>query len=315
MTRYHEIDMEKIKTVSVHDRERRVSVDHLIKPIKPGSGFREFWDHLPPFLASRDLKDLVLATARAVQEKKPVLVMMGAHVIKVGLGPLLIDLMKRKIVQGIALNGAGAIHDVELAYFGYTSEDVGANILDGTFGMARETADIMNNSIRASEGNKPGFGEAVGKQIAEDTPPHGDISILGQAYQLGVPVTVHVGVGTDIVHQHPNADGGAIGASSMRDFRIWAHQISKIGDGGVVLLFGSAVILPEVFIKAMTMARNAYGSIDHFTTASFDMNRHYRPHVNVVERPNQNGGKGYTFTGHHELMIPLFAAALCEMIQ
>lgn len=315
MTRYKEIDPHKIKTVSVHDRKRRVSVDQLIEPVSPGTSFKDFWDHLPPFLASKNLKNLVQAAVKAVQRDKPVLIMMGAHVIKVGLSPIIIDLLKKKIIRGIAMNGAGAIHDMELAYFGSTSEDVGANILDGTFGMAKETAELLNSSIQTSVNDKLGFGEAVGKRIAEDTPPHAEASILGQAYQTGVPVTVHVGIGTDIVHQHANADGGAIGALSMRDFRIWANLLAGIGDGGVVLLFGSAVILPEVFIKAITMARNIYGSIEHFTTASFDMNRHYRPHVNVVERPNQKGGKGYTFVGHHELMIPLFAAALCEAIK
>ena len=314
MSLYREIDMKNIHINSIKDRKSKVWVHQLVQPWTPGSDFKTFWKQLPSFLASQDLKNLVNQIAQAFQSEKPVLIMMGAHVIKVGLSPIIIDLMKHKIVTGIALNGAGAIHDMELSYFGHTSEDVVTNIKDGTFGMAAETAELLNMTVQKGIEDQLGFGEVLGKRINEDQPSNESISILGQAYQLGVPVTVHVALGTDIVHQHPNANGSAIGDLSLRDFRIWAELVSLIGDGGVVLLLGSSVILPEVFLKSLTVARNIKGSVNHFTTASFDMIQHYRPRQNVIERPNQEGGRGYTFIGHHEIMIPLLAAAIKEKI-
>jgi len=312
MSKYKEMNLGRIKPTSIKTRKSKVGIESFASPLPPDSSFDTFWKSLPRVLAGQDLHELVKHIILAVHSKKPVLVMLGAHVIKVGLSPIIVDLFKYGVIRGIALNGAGAIHDVELAYFGKTSEDVSSSLKDGQFGMARETAEILNQTIAESKEKMLGFGEALGRRIVREKSVHLDLSILGQAYQSGIPVTVHVALGTDIVHQHPSADGCRIGETSLRDFRIWAHLVSQIGNGGVVLLFGSSVILPEVFLKALTVARNIGGEISHFTTANFDMIRHYRPQVNMVERPTQDGGKGFTFIGHHEIMVPLLVAAVKE---
>ncbi|MBN2031475.1 hypothetical protein JW824_14675 [bacterium] len=314
MTQYKEIDIQKVKTISILDRKSKLDIKDLAKPVSAGKSFRAFWDSLPSVLESRNLDKLVQEIVKAIRHEKPVLMMMGAHVIKVGLSPIVVDFINNHYFRGIAMNGAGAIHDVELAYFGKTSEDVGETIRNGKFGMARETAEILNGTIRDARQNDLGFGEALGKRIVSDKPVHYPSSILGQAYQQGIPVTVHVAVGTDIVHQHSSADGSAIGEASLRDFRIWTHLISQINGGGVVLLFGSTVLLPEVFLKALTVARNIHGDIKDFTTASFDMIRHYRPEENLIKRPVQEGGQGYTLVGHHEIMMPLLFAAIKEKL-
>jgi hypothetical protein len=315
MSKYQAIDLGKIKTSTIKNRKSKVRLDQLATPHAVSGSFSEFWKSLPASLAVNDLRTLVDRIASARQNEKPVLVMMGAHVVKVGLNPILVDLMHEGVIQSIAMNGAGAIHDTELAYFGTTSEDVAEALKDGSFGMAGETASILNEAARHGLKEQLGFGEALGQRIIEDQPPHARLSILGEAFRSNIPVTVHVAVGTDIVHQHPSADGAAIGAVSHRDFKIWAHQVSWIGDGGVVLLFGSSVVLPEVFLKALTVARNINGKIENFTTANFDMIRHYRPRVNVIERPIQGKGSGYDFVGHHEIMIPLLAAAVKERLK
>lgn len=310
MSRYDEIDLKKVKTVSVQGRKSKVGIAQAARAVQPGCRIDTFLDAFPDVLASRDLRALVRKVVKAVELQKPVLVMMGAHVIKVGLSPIIVDLIESGLIQGIAMNGAGAIHDVEMTYFGKTSEDVPELLKDGRFGMGRETAEILNGTVSRSQNKELGFGEALGKRIVHDRPPHGDLSILGRAYDLGIPVTVHVAIGTDIVHQHPTARGADIGELTLRDFRIFSNLVSQIGEGGVLLLFGSAVVLPEVFLKALTVARNVKGKVKNFTTASFDMIRHYRPDVNVVRRPTQDGGEGFQFVGHHEIMIPLLAIAL-----
>jgi hypothetical protein len=315
MTKYKEIDMRKLKTYSIHNRESIVAAGQLAKTVDPGSRFSTFLESLPSTLEAENLKKLVADICRAIHIHKPVLWMMGAHVIKVGLSPIIIDLMKCGVIQGIALNGAGAIHDLELAFFGKTSEDVESFLKDGRFGMVSETAELLNTTIQKGKEMELGFGEALGKRILEDGPEYNQFSILGQAYQLDIPVTVHVALGTDIVHQHPSADGASIGELSLRDFRIWCQLVRGIGEGGVVLVIGSAVILPEVFLKALTVARNSHGPVNAFTTANFDMIRHYRPRMNVIERPTQDSGRGFTFLGHHEIMIPLVAAAIKETLQ
>ncbi len=312
MSKYQEFDMDSIKPISIKKRESKVKIDEMASPFLSGSSFVSFLKTLPKVLAAKDFHVLVSRIVQAVHDGKPVLAMLGAHVIKVGLSPVIVDLLENEIIHGIALNGAGAIHDVELAYFGTTSEDVSTSLKAGRFGMAKETADILNLTIQNGKTEKLGFGEALGKQIVQDNPPYHGLSVLGQAYRLGVPVTVHVAVGTDIVHQHPSADGCSIGEASLRDFRIWTHLVSRIGNGGVVLLFGSSVILPEVFLKALTVVRNRCGRVTHFTTANFDMIRHYRPTVNFIERPNLEGGQGYQLIGQHEIMMPLLAAAVKE---
>jgi hypothetical protein len=312
MSKYKEIDVGKVKTFSIQNRDSKIGVEMLARPWVTGREFQSFWKSLPSVLASQNLRDLVQRIVQAFNSGKPVLLMMGAHVIKVGLSRIVIDLLEEGIVHGIAMNGSGAIHDIELSYFGETSENVVSLLKDGRFGMAEETANIMNKTVRDARGKALGFGEVLGERIVKERPAHFELSILGQAYRLEIPVTVHVALGTDVVHQHPSADGAAIGEMSLRDFRIWTHLVSQIGDGGVVLLFGSSVILPEVFIKALTVSRNVGGGVNNFTTANFDMIHHYRPRVNVVERPTKDGGQGYTFIGPHEIMLPLLAAAIKE---
>jgi len=314
MSRYSEIDLRKVQTVSILKRKSKVRKEEVAGCAGPGASFSDFWKSLPSILAAGDLKELAGRVAGAVRRGKPVLLLAGAHVIKVGLSPLIIRLMEEGVLKGVALNGAGAIHDAELAYFGHTSEDVSTALRDGRFGMARETADLLNVTVREGCGEALGFGEALGRRILSDSPPHVRLSLLAQAYRLNVPVTVHAALGTDIVHQHPSADGAAIGEASLRDFRIFAHLVSRLHNGGVVLLFGSAVVLPEVFLKALTVARNIHKRVDHFTTANFDMIRQYRPRMNVVLRPTQDGGAGFQFTGHHEIMFPLLAAAVLESL-
>lgn len=315
MSGFEEADLSGVHTYSVKDRHNTVLPSHAGRPLPSRSTFADFWERLPDYLAAADLKRLVEETATAVEQGKPVLLMMGAHPIKVGLTPILTGLLKANVISGVALNGAGAIHDTELACFGGTSEDVAASLADGSFGMAAETAEFLNTAIKDGAADSLGFGEAVGKRLLETCSGSGETSILAACSSLGIPATVHVALGTDIVHQHPSADGGAIGATSLRDFRIWARLVADLHEGGVLLLFGSSVILPEVFLKSLSVARNLYGPVDSFITAVFDMINHYRPRVNVVERPTLDGGKGYRFTGHHEIMLPLFAAALTERLQ
>lgn len=314
MSRYHEIDLHQIRTVSIARRKSKVQKLFLAKPVEPGASFWDFWDSLPSILAVKDLKTLVEKIVVATEKKKPILWMCGAHVIKVGLSPVLIQLMRKGVVSGLAFNGAGVIHDVELAYFGQTSEEVDKTIQNGTFGMVKETAEIINSAV--SEGFKQGlgFGEAIGSRILEDHAPYKGQSLFAEAYRLGIPATVHVALGTDIVHQHPSSDGKAIGELSLRDFRIFAHLVSCLHNGGVVLLFGSAVVLPEVFLKALAVARNIHKKVTGFTTATFDMFSHYRPQRNMVERPTWKSGKGFSFFGHHEILLPLLALAIEEFL-
>ncbi|NOY78253.1 MAG: hypothetical protein GXO76_10340 [Calditrichaeota bacterium] len=315
MSRYDEIDIGHVKPISIKSRKNKVNVEEFASPYRTGMSFRDFWHSLPNILVGEELREFVGHVVEGYRKKKPLIWMMGAHVIKCGLSPVIIDLMERGIISAVSMNGAGPIHDTELAYWGQTSEDVATNLQNGTFGMSGETAEKINGTVAAAVKDKLGYGEALGKRIFEEKPPFWQLSILGNAYRLGVPVTVHVGVGTDIVHQHPNAKGSAIGELSLRDFRILARVISKLGHGGVVVLAGSTVILPEVFLKALTVARNIGYDVKEFFTANFDMFRHYRPSVNVVQRPTLDAGKGYQFIGHHEIMIPLLAAAILEELE
>ncbi len=312
MSRYREIDIENVHPISIETRKNKVNVDEFASPCKTGMTFRDFWHSLPNILEGEGLREFVSHVVEGHRRKKPFVWMMGAHVIKCGLSPVLIDLMERGIITTVSLNGAGPIHDTELAYWGQTSEDVATNLQNGTFGMSRETAEKINETIHLARREKLGYGEALGKKIFEEKPPYWELSILANGYRLGIPVTVHVGVGTDIVHQHPNADGAAIGEASLRDFRILAGVLRDLGHGGVVALVGSTVILPEVFLKALTVVRNIGYDVREFYTANFDMIRHYRPLVNVVQRPTLDAGKGFQFVGHHEILIPLLAAAILE---
>ena len=265
---------------------------------------------LPKILKGQDFLELTDKIVTAYQRKKPVIVMMGGHVIKCGLSPLLIALAREGIITGFAFNGASSIHDFEIALIGETSEDVSEYLQTGKFGMWEETGKLMNEAIQHAADTGIGMGEALGKKLITLDAPYNTYSLLAAGIQYDFPITVHVAIGTDIIHQHPSANGAAIGEASFTDFRLLTELVTQLEDGGVVLNFGSAVILPEVFLKALTIARNLGHTVSHFTAADFDMNQQYRPIENVVKRPTEMGGKGYTFTGHHELMIPLLVQAI-----
>jgi len=312
MTRHKRADLSGITTISIRSRKSKVTPADFAKPFDGRTGgFSEFVRSLPDILVARDIRALVSEIVDSRRRKKPVILMMGAHVIKVGLSPIIIDLVKRNIVTAVAMNSAAAIHDVETAMWGKTSEDVAANLGDGRFGMVRETGEFINGVlVRAFRGTDLGYGEALGRQLLESDAPFLGQSILAVCCSLGVPATVHAAIGTDIIHQQPTMDGAATGEMSFRDFRTLSETCKGLTGGGVVLNIGSAVIMPEVFLKALTVARNLGGKARRFTTAVFDMNVHYRPAMNVQQRPTQGGGKGYYFTGHHEIMVPLLAAMI-----
>lgn len=297
------------KTYSLRSRASKVDIRRAAKAPRPGDTFDRFLKGLPDVLAAADLRDLVARMAAARAKRKPLVWALGAHVIKVGLNPVILDLIREGWISSLALNGAGIIHDFELAFAGRTSEDVAAAIRTGRFGMARETGEMLNAAISAGAAEGLGLGAAVGRMIAGSRFPHRRLSLLGESWRLGRPASVHVALGTDIIHMHPSADGAAIGAASLRDFRLFASRVAALDGGGVFLNVGSAVILPEVFLKAVALARNA-GRLDGFSTAVFDFNHHYRPAENVVKRPLGTSGKGFYFLGHHEIMLPLLAAAL-----
>ncbi len=312
---YNEIDLSAIRTYKATTRASKVTTDLEGKPMRAGMNVGQWLDALPGVLKADDLKAVALAIAHARQKRKPVIVMLGGHVIKTGCAPVLAGLAVDGFISHLASNGAAAIHDTELARFGHTSEDVAAQLADGSFGMAADTALLVNDAARRAAGGKEGFGEAVGAMLLDENGPHIERALIARAYQLGIPYTLHVAMGTDIVHQHPTASGAAIGEASLRDFRIFASSVANLGGGGVILNLGSAVIMPEVLLKALAVARNLGNPVRDFTTANFDMIQHYRPGVNVVRRPVLEGGNGFAITGHHELMIPLLAAAVYEAAQ
>ena len=307
------VDLRKIRTTALAGRKCKVMIRDFAKTAKKGESFKEFYDSLPHILAANDLKSLVGAVVSAYRKKRMIMVMMGAHVIKCGLSPLIIDLMKRKIIRAVALNGAGIIHDTEIAMIGRTSEDVGEGIVDGSFGMAAETASFINGAIEAGFRRGTGIGEALGGAISKAKLPHRNLSILANGYALNVPVTVHVAIGTDIIHQHPSANGEAIGEGSLLDFKNFIYNVSNL-EGGVVMNFGSAVILPEVFLKAVTVSRNLHSKPSVFTAANFDMINQYRPRQKVLSRPTSMGGESYSIIGHHEISIPLLYRSIIESI-
>jgi hypothetical protein len=306
------LDLSKLETYPLASRKSKVSAEQIGKPAVPGGSFRDFWRSLPDILAGRDLKELVRRLKSARQSERAILWGLGAHVIKVGLSPLLVDLMERGYVQGLALNGAGIIHDFEMAVAGQTSEEVAEGLGAGKFGMAEETGSLLNRAINGGVASGLGLGESVGAFLTDLSPPHEKLSLLWNAYRLSIPVTVHVAVGTDIIHMHPQASGEAIGKGSLTDFRLFASVVRGLDGGGVYLNFGSAVLLPEVFLKAVSVVRNLGYPLTDFSTANFDFIRHYRPRVNVVERPVMGGGRGFDFVGHHEILMPLLAAALLD---
>lgn len=308
------LDLRKARTYPLQQRPSKVQIESLPLPLEPGLSLAAFLDRLPNILAGEDLRRAAAAIVLARKKGRSVALGMGAHPIKVGLSPIIIDLMERGILTSISLNGAGIIHDFEMAASGKTSEDVGPGLDRGKFGMARETGAILNKTIRLGARNGLGIGEAVGNHIARGRYPHRDRSILAAGARLGIPVTVHVAIGTDIIHMHPSADGAAIGESSMRDF----HRLAEIVAGltrGVYINLGSAVILPEVFVKALNLARNLGHRVKPLTTVDLDFIRHYRPGVNVVNRPTASGGTGLRITGHHELLFPLLVGAVLEGLE
>jgi deoxyhypusine synthase len=290
-----------------------VNTDDFAKPWRKGSSYRDFLTHLPSILAGNQLKRVVSAMVKAHHAERTIIFGMGAHVIKVGLNPVVIDLMERGVITGVAMNGAGIIHDLELAMIGQTSEDVATALDDGSFGMARETGNFLAEVIRSAAKNAMGLGQAVGRAILDQKLPLRNISILGAGARLGIPVTVHVAIGTDIIHMHPGFDPAAAGAATHRDFRLFASIVSTL-EKGVYLNVGSAVILPEIFLKAVTLVRNLAHPLADFTTVNLDFIKHYRPLTNVISRPTAKGGRGINLIGHHEIMLPLIAAGVIEEI-
>jgi hypothetical protein len=311
---FQPLDLSKVKTHSISKRPSRVQTDDFAKTWLKGSSLRVFLDSLPDILAGRDLREVISAVCAAYADQRTVIFGMGAHVIKVGLNPIIIDLMERGIITGVAMNGAGIIHDTELAMIGRTSEDVAAALGDGSFGMARETCAFLGQAIEDVKNDETGLGEAVGRAIIDRQLPQLDQSILAAGVRLDIPVTVHVAIGTDIIHMHPGFDPRKTGAATHCDFRKFSSIVATL-EKGVYVNVGSAVILPEIFLKATTLVRNLGYSLDEFTTVNLDFIKHYRPLTNVIARPTSKGGKGINIVGHHELLLPLIAAGVIEQLE
>jgi len=311
--RQQPIDLSRVETYPLASRPSKVTVRDFAKPLSDDEARNAaaMLDSLPRILAADTLRSIADAIVEAKSKNRAIIWGVGGHVIKTGLAPVLIDLARRGFVSAIAMNGSGVIHDFEIAVAGWTSEDVDAALGSGAFGMAEETGRLINEAIRGGGAEDCGVGESMGRSLVEMNPQYADYSILHAAYLLKIPVTVHVTIGTDIIHIHPHADGAAIGAATYRDFLLFASLVKELDGGGVYLNVGSAVTLPEVFLKAVTVVRNLGHSLQDFTTANFDFIQHYRPMTNVVRRPVAGGaGRGHSVTGHHELMIPLLAASI-----
>jgi hypothetical protein len=307
------LDFSRLKTYSITDRKSLVSKDDFTTVWTKGGGLSDFIASLPGILAGKDIRAVIQAIALAARDKRQVCFAMGGHVIKTGMNPVLIDLMEKKILTMISMNGSGIIHDLEVALTGRTSEDVAASLGDGSFGMAKETSDLLNQAIETAEKQSIGLGLAVGEMILAENLPYKHLSLNAMGAKLNVPVTVHVAIGTDIIHMHPDFNAGACGNASLRDFKRFATQIADL-ENGVFINAGSAVIMPEVFLKAITLVRNIGHGLNAFTTVNLDFIRHYRPMTNVVNRPTLGKGKGYAIVGHHEILIPLIAAGVIESL-
>jgi hypothetical protein len=306
------LDLGKVRTIPLKTRSNKVGFQRFARPARKGQTFKEFFDCLPRILATEDLRAIVQAVCAARRGGSAVVVGLGAHVIKCGLNPVLIDLMEKGIITTVALNGSGAIHDFEIALIGETSEDVAAGLQDGTFGMVRETGELMLRAInRVLDQPERGLGNLLAETLDELNAPHREYSLLAAGRRLGIPVTVHVAIGTDIIHMHPSANGAALGQASFNDFRLFAAAVTKL-TGGIYLNIGSAVVLPEVFLKAFTIAQNLGADLHDFVTVNLDMIAHYRAGENVVRRPPLVGGRGYQLLGRHEVLIPLLAQAVVE---
>ncbi len=309
------INIDKVKTYSLKKRYSKVKMSDFAGAPASGRSFLEFYRSLPNILKAKDIRAVVYAIVSAHKKKKAVILMAGAHVIKCGLNPVLIELIRKKVITCICLNGAGIIHDFEIAFQGKTSEDVGENLKTGRFGMGKETADFINCAVNEGVLSGLGLGYAVAEKIACSPLPYKNLSLLYQAYKNKIPVCVFVAIGTDIIHQHPSFDASTAGEGSLRDFRKLTECLVPLNKGGVVLNCGSAVILPEVFLKALNLCRNLGFAVKDFVSANFDMIHHYRPLQNIVSRPTASGGKGYYIIGHHEIMLPLVAQAVIEKIK
>jgi len=309
------LDFSAITTYPLAQRKNKVNREGFGRPHRPGDSVHTFLEKLPGFLAAADLLALAGQVAQAHRRGRMVLLMMGAHVIKVGLGPIILDLLDRGIVNALALNGAGAVHDVELALIGETSEDVGAGIREARFGLVTETGRFINQAARQAANDHTGLGAAVGAKLLQDAPPHLVLSLLARAAQLNLPATLHVTIGADIHHIHPGTSGHELGEASFNDLRLLAGVIARLGDGGVVINIGSAVNLPVVFEKALTAARSLGHPVEGFVGANLDFIQHYRGRLNPVQRARELGGTGYSITGHHELTVTLLAAAILEALE
>lgn len=313
MAEFEPICLQGVRTYPLKERDSKVKVEDFGRPWGAGGGLRLWLQSLPRILAADTLLRVADEMAAAVRSGKMIILGMGAHGIKVGLNPVILDLMDQGILKGIAMNGACIVHDTEVAMTGRTSEDVPAQLEEGRFGMAEETGRLINQAICEGAEKGEGLGRAVGAMISRGGFPYSRYSLLAKAYEMGIPATVHVAMGTDIIHCHPAADGAATGKASHLDFRILAGLVSRL-EQGVFINLGSAVILPEVFLKALSLVRNLGHEVKAFTTVNMDFIRHYRPMTNVVDRPTREGGRGYNLIGHHEIMFPLLAAALLERL-
>jgi hypothetical protein len=314
MSKHKTFDFDQVDRYSLKDRSSKVRVDEMATAFS-GVSISDFFNSLPNLLGSRDLRILADRILNARQKQKPIIWGIGGHVIKVGLAPVLIDLMNRGLATAFAGNGSAAIHDFELGFAGQTSEDVDESLGTGRFGMAEETGSLLNRAIEKGAAAGKGLGEALGEMMDEEPFDHAEHSLVLQAYLQGVPFTVHLAIGTDIIHGHPEASGAALGAASHTDFRIFTQQVAELSQGGVYLNIGSAVVLPEVFLKAVSVVRSTSRELENFTTANLDFIQHYRPLQNVVKRPVSKSGLGISLTGHHEIMVPLLAARLLSLSQ
>lgn len=303
-------DRSKLTTYPIKLRKNKVKIKDFAGVPSSQDSMGDFLVKLPNILASKDLLEVINALVQAYQNKQPVILAMGAHVIKCGLSPLIIDMIKRGLISAIALNGAGSIHDFEISYLGETSEDVEVEIKEGRFGMVEETGKYINEALKEGAAKGWGYGESVGRKIIALNNAYKEYSILATCVEYGVPVTVHVALGNDIIHMHPACDGAAVGKTSYQDFLTFVENITKMEKGGVYLNIGSAVVLPEVFLKAVSMVRNAGYALDKIVTVNMDMQRQYRPLENVVKRPTNKGGKGYMIVGHHEINLPLLVSGI-----
>lgn len=310
---YKPLYPEDLKLIPLSERESKVRIEDFPSIYRKDGSFKSWINSIPDILAGKDIKEFCRLVIEAKRNKRLIMVGMGAHVIKVGLSPVLIDLMENGFISSFSLNGACLVHDMEISLVGRTSEDVEKHLKDGTFGIAKETGEIINKAISLCEREDIGIGEAMGRTIAEMNPPFGNFSILKRAFEMRIPVTVHIAIGTDINHFHPSLSGEGLGKGSLRDFYLFSSLVKELGNGGVFMNIGSAVIIPEVFLKSLTYVRNMGYEVKNFTTAVFDFIHQYRASKNVAERPVSDSGKGFYFIGHHEILIPLLAGMLKEM--